>query len=106
MWPALKRRINFAISFRSAEEHLLPHKCGGSHPFEPIEIHVEGIIETRRGSLNRRCQLRWSKSSEQHGRISSAEVLRLRATNAALRDKFVRRSAQDDGFVGILTKTS
>src|ERR1700722_44504 len=40
------------------------------------------------------------------GKVGTAEVLRLRATNAVSRDKSVRRSAQDDGFVGILKKTS
>jgi hypothetical protein len=34
------------------------------------------------------------------GKISTAEVLRLRATSVVSRDKFVRRFAQDDGFVG------
>jgi hypothetical protein len=39
------------------------------------------------------------------GKISAVEVLRLRATNAvADDDKPVRRSAQDDDFVGVLTK--
>jgi hypothetical protein len=37
-------------------------------------------------------------------RISTVGVLRLRATSAVSRDKSVRRSAQDDGFVGVLTK--
>ena len=32
------------------------------------------------------------------GKISGAEVLRLRATRAVSRDKSVRRSAQDDGL--------
>jgi hypothetical protein len=36
--------------------------------------------------------------------ISTAGVLRLRATSAVSRDKAVRRSAQDDNFVGIMTK--
>jgi hypothetical protein len=45
----------------------------------------------------------WSKSSEQPGKVSTAEVLRLRATSAVSRDKSVRRSAQDDDFVGVLT---
>jgi hypothetical protein len=31
-------------------------------------------------------------------------VLRLRATNPVSRDRSVRRSAQDDVFVGVLTK--
>ena len=48
--------------------------------------------------------LQWSKSSEQHGNTSTAEVLRLRATSAVSRDQSVRRSAQDDDFVGVLTK--
>ena len=38
------------------------------------------------------------------GKISNAEVLRLRATSAISRDKSARRSAQDDVFVGMLTK--
>jgi hypothetical protein len=38
------------------------------------------------------------------GKLSTAGVLRLRATSAVSRDKSVRRSAQDDDFVGILTK--
>jgi len=38
------------------------------------------------------------------GKISTAEVLRLRATSAMSRDESVRRSAQDDDFVGILKK--
>jgi len=33
------------------------------------------------------------------GKISTAEVLRLRATSTISRDESVRRSAQDDGFV-------
>jgi hypothetical protein len=38
------------------------------------------------------------------GKIGVAGVLRLRATRDVSCDKSVRRSAQDDGFVGILTK--
>src|ERR1700733_1657429 len=38
------------------------------------------------------------------GKISTAEVLRLRATSAVSCDKSVRRSAQDDDFVGVSTK--
>jgi hypothetical protein len=34
------------------------------------------------------------------GKLSPAEVLRLRATSAVSLDQSVRRSAQDDGFVG------
>jgi hypothetical protein len=37
-------------------------------------------------------------------KISTARVLRLRATSAVSRNKSVRRFAQDDDFVGILTK--
>ena len=41
------------------------------------------------------------------GRISIFGVLRLRATQSAVaRDRPVRRSAQDDDFVGVLKKTS
>ena len=38
-------------------------------------------------------------------RISIFGVLRLRAINRSSRDKFVRRFAQDDDFVGILKKS-
>jgi hypothetical protein len=38
------------------------------------------------------------------GKISTAGVLRLRATSAVSRDKSVKRSAQDDNFVEIMTK--
>jgi hypothetical protein len=37
-------------------------------------------------------------------KISTAGVLRLRATSAVSRDKSVWRSAQDDDFVGVLKK--
>src|ERR1700722_8563913 len=40
------------------------------------------------------------------GKISTAGVLRLRATNAVSRDKSVRRFAQDDDSVGVLTKNT
>jgi hypothetical protein len=42
----------------------------------------------------------WSKRSERIGKLGSAGVLRLRATNGAPRDRSVRRSAQDDAFAG------
>ena len=38
------------------------------------------------------------------GKLSTAEVLRLRATSALSRNQSVRRSAQDDDSVGSLTK--
>jgi hypothetical protein len=38
------------------------------------------------------------------GEMGTAEVLRLRAASAVSRDQTVRRSAQDDGFVGVLKK--
>jgi hypothetical protein len=44
------------------------------------------------------------KGPSSMGKISTAGVLRLRATSAVSRDKSVRRFAQDDDFVGILTK--
>ena len=40
------------------------------------------------------------KAPSSMGRLNAAEVLRLRATRAVSRDKSVRRSAQDDDFVG------
>jgi hypothetical protein len=47
---------------------------------------------------------RGRKAPSSMGKLSAAEVLRLRATSALSRDKSVRRSAQDDDFVGVLTK--
>ena len=44
------------------------------------------------------------KAPSSMGKISTAEVLRLRATSALSCDKSVRRFAQDDDFVGVLTK--
>jgi hypothetical protein len=44
------------------------------------------------------------KTASSMGKISSPGVLRLRATTAVSRDKSVRRSAQDDDFVGVWTK--
>jgi hypothetical protein len=38
------------------------------------------------------------------GKISTAELLRLRATSVVPRDKSVRRCAQDDDFVEVLKK--
>jgi hypothetical protein len=40
------------------------------------------------------------------GKISTAEVLRLRATSAVSPDKSVRRCAQDDVLVGVLKKNT
>ena len=42
------------------------------------------------------------KAPSSMGKLSPAGVLRLRATSAVSRDPSVRRSAQDDGFVGRL----
>jgi hypothetical protein len=47
-----------------------------------------------------------AESSEEHLLTSTAEVLRLRAPSAVSRDKCVKRSAQDDGFVARLRKTA
>jgi hypothetical protein len=44
------------------------------------------------------------KGMSSMGKISTVGVLRLRATSAVARHKSVRRSAQDDDFVGVLTK--
>src|ERR1700733_15150736 len=40
------------------------------------------------------------------GQTSTAGVLRLRATSAVSRDQSVRRCAQDDDSVGVLTKNT
>src|SRR5580704_10071698 len=42
------------------------------------------------------------KAPSRMGKISTAEVLRLRATSAVSRDKSERRSAQDDDSVGCI----
>ena len=47
-----------------------------------------------------RLELQWLKGGNNMGSMSTAEVLRLRATSAVSLDPSVRRSAQDDGFVG------
>jgi hypothetical protein len=44
------------------------------------------------------------KAPNSMGKISTAGVLRLRATSTVSRDKSVRRCTQDDVFVGVLTK--
>ena len=44
------------------------------------------------------------KASSSMGKISTAEVLRLHATKRCITRKSVRRSAQDDESVGVLTK--
>src|ERR1700733_13173356 len=46
------------------------------------------------------------KAPSSMGKISIAEVLRLRATSAVSRDKSVRRSAQDDDSAEGLTKNT
>jgi hypothetical protein len=46
------------------------------------------------------------KALSSAGNISAAEVLRLRATSTVSRDRCVKRSAQDDDFVGISRKTA
>jgi len=46
------------------------------------------------------------KAPSSMGKISVAEVLRLRATSAVSRNQSVRRSAQDDESVGVLTKNT
>ena len=59
-------------------------------------VHVDVAADRPRGKT------RWLKSSRAAGgKLSDAEVLRLRATSAVSPDKSVRRSAQDDDFVGV-----
>jgi hypothetical protein len=41
------------------------------------------------------------KAPSSMGKLGIVEVLRLRATSAVSRDPSVRRSAQDDDFVGV-----
>jgi hypothetical protein len=49
--------------------------------------------------FNCACRL-WPESLEEHLPIGIAGVLRLRAISGLWRDRFARRFAQDDGFVG------
>ena len=44
------------------------------------------------------------KAPSNMGKLSTPEVLRLRATSAVSPDKSVRRSAQDDVFAGVYKK--
>jgi hypothetical protein len=46
------------------------------------------------------------KAPSSVGKMSTAEVLRLRATNTVSRNQSVRRSAQDDDSVGVSTKNT
>ena len=50
------------------------------------------------------CRASVVENPSRMGKISTAEVLRLRATSAVSRDKSVRRFAQDDDSVGELTE--
>jgi hypothetical protein len=78
---------------------ILPKLLGA---FRPLKPEVFGPGKKRSGPA--RCGLGGRKAPSSLGKISTAEVLRLRATSAMSRDKSVRRSAQDDDFVGVLTK--
>jgi len=59
-----------------------------------------------RAAANPVLGLRGLKAPSNRGKMSIAEVLRLRASSAASCDKAVWRSAQDDGFVGVSTEAS
>jgi hypothetical protein len=62
------------------------------------EMSLRGFrVCVRTASVVANLRAAWEK-------IRTAGVLRLRATSAVSRDKSVTRSAQDDGFVGVLTK--
>jgi hypothetical protein len=52
------------------------------------------------GPREKLCRARWLKAPGSMGKLSIAEVLRLRATSAVSRDKSASRSAQDDDLVG------
>ena len=109
-----------ARSRRTSAVLVLPMLLGAFQPTSPHRaapssetLHRAG--DGRRLQCMKRCThhhpvriaadpvvgLRWSKAPSSTGKISTAEVLRPRATSAVSRDKSVRRYAQDDDSVGV-----
>jgi hypothetical protein len=85
-----------------------PHRAAPSRSFPGAESQeLAGILLCpERTSTFIRTQILLSdfcgrKAPSSMGKISTAEVLRLRATSAVSGDKSVRRSAQDDDSVGV-----
>jgi len=77
---------------------------GAGHSKMPTSFWLSAPEKACDGSA--RCGLGGWKAPNSMGNISTAEVLRLRATSAASRDQSVKRSAQDDDSVGVLTKNN
>jgi hypothetical protein len=71
-----------------------PHRAGPPRVPVTIQCVSQQILLSGFGS----------KAPSSMGKLSTAEVLRLRATSAVSRDQSVRRSAQDDESVGELTE--
>ena len=90
------------FSTTEAREHDSP---SGSLCSLTRKQQVAGDPKVKRARWSARCGFRWWKGYEGIGRISNPGVLRLRARSAVSFDKFVRRFAQDDDFVGVLKKS-
>src|ERR1700722_19078952 len=96
---------------------ILPMPLGVFHPPKPASRIALGLeMMTMHEKIARDHQVRTAanpvlglggrKAPSSIGKTSPAGVLRLRASSAVSRGKAVRRSAQDDDFVGVLRKTS
>ena len=82
--------------------------CSAATSHSPQPVHARFTLASSNLYLRVKCVVQQipvlglggRKAPSSMGKISTAGVLRLRATSAVSRDKSVRRSAQDDGFVG------
>src|ERR1700723_2173744 len=97
------RSLHFA-TLRPGWLFLFRDERGGGRSHEML---VSGW-EDSRSSWSAGCRLRWLKSSEQHGQdkhrrgsfgYAQDRLFDSAPPSAVSRDKSVRRSAQDDGFV-------
>jgi hypothetical protein len=90
---------------------LFNHRARSGRPFG-LCLGPRGWKMLKRFTVAIQCesqQILWSgfggrKAPSSRGKISTAEVLRLRATSAVSHDNSARRSAQDDDSVGELTE--
>jgi hypothetical protein len=80
---------------------LLPMLLGAFQPLGPHHVPVTIKCGSQQILLS---GFGGRKASSSMGKISTAEVLRLRAPKAVSRDKSARRIAQDDDSVGKLTE--
>src|SRR6202041_355137 len=86
--------------FRGAENQGLASSLLCPAPISTFPAAIQATLDTADPVVG----LRGRKAPSSMGKISTAEVLRLRATSAVSRDQSVRRSAQDDDSVGVLTR--